>query len=122
MVTMILLLKRKQGMTPEQFRQHYETGHVALARKHLGHLFVDYRSCYPEETYGHANAGGGDEGYDAITRVDFADRAAYDEFLTICARPDVLAALSEDEARFLDRPAVRISLCEEVRTWTAADL
>ena len=75
MVTYILLLKRKPGMTKAQFREHYETSHVALAKKYLGHLFQDYRRHYPEESVGLMANGEwgsiGDEGYDAITKVDF---------------------------------------------------
>ncbi len=63
-----------------------------------------------------------DAAYDAITNIVFRDRAALDEFMRICSLPDVNSILSADEERFLDRPAMLVSICEEVRTWTAADL
>jgi hypothetical protein len=121
----MLLLKRKPGTTKEQFRQHYETSHVAMAKKYLGHLFLDYRRHYPESSIGLMTDGKWgelDDGYDAITKVDFKDRADYAEFERLCQLPDIQKALSEDEERFLDRARCRMSLCEEVRTWTAADI
>lgn len=127
MTTLVLLLKRKPGMSKEQFRHHYETSHVALAKKYVGHLFLDYRRHYVEATSGLADDGVNwaeklDGAYDAITKIVFQDKAALDEFQRICALPEVNAILKADEERFLDRPAMRVNVCEEVRTWTAADL
>jgi hypothetical protein len=125
MVTFVLLLKRKRGLTKEQFRHHYETSHVALAKKHFGHLFIDYRRHYVQT--GVVNDGASlidtpDAEYDAVTTVFLQDKAAVDEFQRIAALPDLSAILKADEERFLDRPAMRMMFCEEVRTWTAADL
>ena len=43
MVSMLVMIKRKAGMSEEQFRGYYETHHVALAKKHVYHLLSDYR-------------------------------------------------------------------------------
>ena len=124
MITYILLLKRKKGMTRAEFRHHYETSHVMLAKKFLGHLFLDYRRHFPIDSIKPSGeeAWFADEGFDAITKVDFKDQAAFDEFKRLCSLPHIKEALVEDEKRFLDREAVRVQVCEEVRTWTAADL
>ncbi|MFC1825459.1 EthD domain-containing protein [Thermodesulfobacteriota bacterium] len=127
MITLILLMKRKRGMSKEQFRHHYETSHVALAKKYLGHLFFDYRRHYVKTTSGLADDGVTmakkmDGAYDAITNIVFRDKDALDEFMRICSLPDVNSILSADEERFLDRPAMLVSICEEVKTWTATDL
>ena len=127
MIAMILLLKRKPGMTREQFRRHYETSHVMLAKKHLGHLFHDYRRHYVGDVIAMRGeevvVNGVEEGaYDVITKIVFKDQAALDEFWRIYAIPEVFAELRADEQAFLDMPTMRVNLCEEVRTWTAADL
>ena len=127
MIAMILLLKRKPGMTREQFRQHYETSHVMLAKKHLGHLFHDYRRHYVGDVIAMRGeevvVNGVEEGaYDVITKIVFRDQAALDEFWRIYAIPEVFAELRADEQAFLDMPTMRVNICEEVRTWTAADL
>lgn len=127
MIAMILLLKRKPGMTRQQFRQHYETSHVMLAKKHLGHLFHDYRRHYVGDVIAMRGeevvVNGVEEGaYDVITKIVFKDQAALDEFWRIYAIPEVFAELRADEQAFLDMPTMRVNICEEVRTWTAADL
>lgn len=128
MVTMILLLKRKPGMTHEEFREYYEKGHAMMAKKYFGHLFMDYRRHYVQRARGSRDPDArgvlrttAAESYDAITKIDFKDQADLDEFDRIASLPEVAADLRQDEAKFLDRDAIRVSICEEVRTWTAAD-
>lgn len=127
MIAMILLLKRKRGTTREQFRHHYETSHVMLAKKHVGHLFHDYRRHYVGDVISLSDQGAAvnavEEGaYDVITKIVFKDQSALDEFWRIYAIPEVFAELRADELSFLDLPSLRVSICEEVKTWTAADL
>ena len=98
-----------------------------LAKKHLGHLFHDYRRHYVgdviamrgEEVVVNAVEEGA---YDVITKIVFKDQAAVDEFWRIYAIPEVFAELRADEQCFLDMPTMRVNICEEVKTWTAADL
>jgi len=47
MAKLVFLLKRKPGTTKEQFREHYETSHVKLAEKYIGHLLTGYHRNYP---------------------------------------------------------------------------
>ena len=126
MITYMLLLKRKKNMTKAQFREHYESSHVALAKKYLGHLFMDYRRHYPVDTPGFVGEedrlSNDDESPDAITKVDFEDKAAFQEFKRLCQQPHIRDALVADEACFLDRERVRTYVCEQVRTWTADDV
>ena len=115
MIAMILLLKRKPGMTRQQFRQHYETSHVMLAKKHLGHLFHDYRRHYVgdviamrgEEVVVNAVEEGA---YDVITKIVFKDQAAVDEFWRIYAIPEVFAELRADDPI----PAYRLSAASKL--------
>ena len=128
MVTMILLLKRRSDMTHEEFRHYYENGHAMMAKKYFGHLFMDYRRHYVQRTRGSRNPDESgalrtreEDSYDAITKFDFKDQAGLDEFDRIASLPEVAVDLRQDEANFLDREAIRVSICEEVRTWTAMD-
>ena len=45
-IKVILMLKRKPGMTPAAFREEYETGHSRLGLKLFGHLWKEYRRNY----------------------------------------------------------------------------
>lgn len=113
----MLLLKRKEGMTPEAFREYYETSHVVLAYKYLGHLFRDYRRNYAQpigEPVGEEpNPGMADCPYDAITEIWLKDADAWQEMQRITADPVIGKIFMEDEENFLDRPALRMFPCVE---------
>lgn len=119
----MVLLKRKPGLTAEQFRDHYENNHVPLGEKFIGHLLVGFSRHYPgtmadfrSDDWTTGRMGQEDAGcaYDAISIYEFRDEAAVVEMTEILKRPEVSHALSEDEKRFLDRPACRMGLCDVV--------
>ncbi len=64
MVTMILMLKRRSGMSKEAFRDYYENGHAMMAKKYFAHLFMDYRRHYVNST----------RGAKTLTRVELSGR------------------------------------------------
>ncbi len=116
----MLILKRKQGMSAQAFQDYYEESHVALAHKYLGHLFLDYRRNYTlpvEDKQGdNPNPGVTDPGFDAITEIWLKDEAAWDEMQRIISDPEIGRIFMEDEENFLDRPALRIFPCFEVKS------
>jgi hypothetical protein len=118
----MLILKRKAGMSPEAFQEYYERSHVKLAHKYLGHLFADYRRNYTmpvEDKQGdNPNPGVTDPGFDAITEIWLKDAAAWDEMQRIISDPEIGRIFMEDEEHFLDRPALRIFPCFEVKSET----
>lgn len=114
----MLLLKRKAGMSPTEFRDYYEGSHVVLAYRHLGHLFADYRRNYVQQP-GPVN---GEEPnpallsenpFDAITEIWLHDAAAWQEMQRIISDPVIGKIFMEDEEHFLDRPALLIFPCDE---------
>ena len=46
MFKVIWLLRRKPGITIEQFRAHYENSHARLAQKYFGDLLLSYKRNY----------------------------------------------------------------------------
>lgn len=127
MITFVLMLKRKSGLTKEQFKEHYESSHVALAKKHVGHLFKDYLRNYINTTTfadasGYAFTESQNGAYDSITTMVFENEAAFAECFRILNQPEVKAAFQADEEKFMDRSKMCMNLCEGVRTWVTADL
>ena len=51
MIKILWLLKRKAGITPEQFRERYER-HARLGQELAGHLISRYKRNYKIETKG----------------------------------------------------------------------
>jgi hypothetical protein len=121
MFKVMWLLKRKQGITHEQFRNHYERSHVVMAHKHIGHLLIEYRRNYKTETWGGGvptEKGGGfgpvDWPYDCVTEWVMRDAAAFDEINRIFADPVIGKEFHDDEEHFLDREAVLLIKCNVV--------
>ncbi|UZW57242.1 EthD domain-containing protein [Sphingobium sp. JS3065] len=119
----IVLLKRKDGISPAEFRDHYENSHVPLGAKFIGHLLVHFSRHYPgmmadftSDDWSTGRMGDEDAGcaYDAISIYEFRDEAAIAEMAEILKQPHVSQALSEDEKKFLDRAACRMGLCDVI--------
>lgn len=49
MPKLIMLMKRKEGITFEQFREHYKGVHIPLVAGWVGHLMIDHRRYYPKD-------------------------------------------------------------------------
>lgn len=115
----MVLLKRKPGMTMEAFRAHYEGSHVVLAYKYLGHLMADYRRNYAlpvdpgAQSSDTANPGVADSPFDCITELWLHDHNAWLEMQRIISDPVTGKIFMDDEEHFLDRPSLRIFACEE---------
>lgn len=126
MAKLIFFLKRKAGITPEQFREHYERSHVRLAQKYIGHLLTGYVRNYPSfAALDPSNVAPGtqpapyDVGYDAITEMRVKDMAAIEEIGRIFNAPEVQPILKADERKFLDDKATVMIVCDEVDTGIA---
>lgn len=117
MIKIVYFIRRREGMSKEEFRDHYENSHVKLAHKYIGHLLLDYRRNYPETVSGIATGDGGahlEAPYDVVTEMRFENQQAIDEMLRIFAEPEINAILVEDEKRFVHRPSLVTMTVDEV--------
>ena len=126
MAKLIFFLKRKPGITPEQFREHYEKSHVRYAQKYIGHLLTGYTRNYPIfATLDPSNVPAGSEpkpydtGYDAVVEMRVKDDAALEEIGRIFNDPQIQPILKEDERKFLDDSSTVMIVSDEVDTGTA---
>ena len=110
----IVMVRRKRGLTPEQFRQGYETSHSRIAVRLFGHLWLSYRRNYL--TLGHSFSGGGetqvpdDVGFDAVSEFVLRDAAAEAEMSRIAA--ENWDMIKEDEAKWFDQAHCWTMACE----------
>jgi EthD domain len=112
MLKVIHLIKRQPHLTHQQFREHFEASHAAMALKYCGHLFVDYQRNYVDKVWGGGDArdpGSGygemDWGWDLMSEWTVADQAALDEIYRIMETPGFKEQFWADEDRFIDRKA-----------------
>jgi hypothetical protein len=113
MYKVIHLVKRKSHLTHEQFRDHFERSHAAMAMKFCGHLFPGYRRNYVKTASFGGDSRLGDPGYgpkewhwDLISEWMLPDEAAYIEVLRIMQLPDIGKLFQDDEDRIMDRRSI----------------
>jgi uncharacterized protein (TIGR02118 family) len=118
MKKLTFLFKRKPGMTPEQFREHYENRHVPLALRLLPY-FSDYARNYIRHDLAYRPEGlhiDNAPSFDVVTEVTFATDADYDLMMSRLADPTVAKQIIEDEERFMDRKATLMFFVDEEKT------
>jgi uncharacterized protein (TIGR02118 family) len=97
---LILFVKRKSGISHEEFRQHYESCHAPLAWSKLSGKLVKYKRNYLSSFPGLP-----EPIYDCITEFWFADKEALDGALT-WTRSEAGQILAQDEEKFMERPTM----------------
>lgn len=102
----IVLLKKKNGLTREQFIDYYENTHVPLIRRLLPSI-GEYRRNYLDLSLGTKPDPAHHPGFDVVTEIWFADSVAWERFIADARTPEIAAAIAKDELNFLDRSANR---------------
>lgn len=127
MYKVLWFLARKQDITHEQFRAHYEGSHAPLAMKHFGHLFLEYRRNYRNETFGGGviENGGASFGprpwaYDVAAEWVLVDKAAFDTIMSALSETDLGRVFYADEEHFLDRESIFLVKCDVCETAISA--
>jgi len=114
MVKLVCLLKRKKGLSFEEFKDYYENNHAHLANGHLTEAVKYERRYLTPAMPGYLESGEETPGmYGCLTEVWFERREDMEENLAVLADPEKAAAVIEDEERFLDRPQLRFFVVEE---------
>jgi uncharacterized protein (TIGR02118 family) len=109
----VVLLRRKPGMTREEFVDYYENHHVPLALGLMPSISRHVRNYVNHDTVSSRRQASGENSgpapyFDVITEVWFDDEAAHRAFRDALSDPEVVRVLQEDEDRFLD-PLVKQS-------------
>jgi hypothetical protein len=115
MIKVVVFLTRLPQVDREAFKAYYETSHAPMIARLLP-MISGYERNYPE--VGKVRPPEGvtvDEavGFDAMTVMRFADRAAFDAWKAALKDPETLRIIHEDEARFLDNTKTRLFVMDE---------
>lgn len=118
MIKVVVLLKRRAGLSHEEFMNYYEQQHVPLVRKLLPTIGRYTRSYLGGRESVSEHRQEGQKGsptpyFDVITEVWFEDEAAYDHFVGALKDPQTSQRLGEDEAKFLDPSVIQTFRVEE---------
>lgn len=108
-VTVITLLKRREGMSKADFIAYYERHHRRIGEQVLGGYATRYvrRFLHPADGEDHEHDA------DVVMEIDFPNAATRDACFAAMADPATLAMIQEDEARLFDRNRIRTFAVEE---------
>ena len=115
MIKVMLLLKRRPGLSLAEFIERYESVHVPLAEKHatpqLRHYERHYLHPSPEDLYGNPVE---EPEYDVLTELWYESMEAFTaQQEGIRRHPERLAAIIADEEQLFDRSRSRLAFVED---------
>ncbi|KAJ5151153.1 uncharacterized protein N7482_010405 [Penicillium canariense] len=126
---------RKPGVSPEDFKQHYEA-HIDLFKRLVGEDFpLTHRRTYIERTASDTAAVDAsprnattpatvilgrqsDYDFDCLAELTFADRAAWDACTAKVLSPEIQAQIAADEAKFWDSSKTGVLVIGDVTETT----
>jgi hypothetical protein len=110
---LLLFLKRKPGLSLEEFRDYYENRHIPLVMTYMAGAERYFRRFIEHPP-------GQELDFDVITEVWLKERQALDFVMTMLARDGMPPEVIADEERFMDRPKSRFCSVIESETPTEA--
>jgi len=109
MIKVVLLVRRRPGISREEFRRYYEAHHAPLAARQLRGCVRYVRNFVVEEI-------GGDPGFDCVTEFWYDLDGPWREARAQIASEAARRALREDEAHFMDRESMQVVVVAECET------
>ncbi len=111
------MMKRKPGISAEEFRDYYENKHVKLFTKYmempgLEHYVRRYLTPFPGLMTGTSM----DSGYDVIMEVWFTDKELFEVFRDGKEDQAFRDMVVQDELNFIDRESMSFNIVEECVT------
>ena len=107
------LLKRRPGMSVEEFREYYESNHRVIGEKYLKgnaeRYIRRFLNPYPHPLTGEEV----EPEYDVLLEIWYKDQAAFEATGAKLTTPEAAKEISEDEEKLFDRPAMRFFSVEE---------
>ena len=116
MYKVIGLLKRRPGMSPEEFREYYESNHRVIGEKYLKKFAVRYLRRYLQGFADPITGKIAEQEYDVLLEIWYRDKQAFEEANRLFAEPDICDEIATDEEKLFDRSASRFFSLEEVES------
>jgi uncharacterized protein (TIGR02118 family) len=111
----MVFIKRKPGMSMEDFVSYYENNHAPLGARIVGNLKKytrNYITPYGNDVYAKAD----ELPYDVVTEIWFEDRAEFERGMANLTEPRAAATIAEDEENLFDRSSIRFVIADEWET------
>ena len=115
MFKILLFMKRRPGMSRDEFMRYYEDRHVPLALKYANGMTAYKRTFLQPRT--HFETGECAElDFDVITELSFEDEETWSRTLKYLATGPMPDEIVEDEKQLFDRSSFRVATSTEFVT------
>lgn len=108
-VTVLTLLKRREGMSKADFIAYYESRHRLIGEKVLSGWATRYVRRHLHPLDGQT----AEHDYDVVLEIDFPDQQTCDACFAAMVDPAVMDEIVADEERLFDRTRMRTYRIEE---------
>lgn len=112
MIKTIAFLKRKAGLTREEFIQYYESRHAPLILS-IAPQVCEYRRNFLLPEGAITAPGAAPLDFDVVTELWYPDRAAFEAAMAAFTSPANAARIAADEEQVFERAFTRFYLVEE---------
>lgn len=112
----VVFIKRKAGMSREDFIDYYENKHAELCRRILPRSYI-YRRNYlvhddPMLKVDNRGGAGDEMEFDVVTESVFGTREEAQALMDAFARPEVYSQIKADEANFVEPGYAKMYIVE----------
>ena len=115
MYKVMVMIKRKRGMSMDEFIDYYESRHAPLGVAKVPNLKRYVRHFI--RPYGNAIYGADvDPTYDVLTELWFDDEADFKRGMDYLSDPQTAAIIAEDEEQLFERSSIRFMIMEDHET------
>ena len=112
MIRFVMTMRKKPGLSTDEFRRYYESHHRLLGEKHLKGFASRYVRRFLDPLP--ARRGCEDEPvYDVLLEIWYPDLATYEACSLHLSQPEIAREIAEDEARLFDRSSMRSYLTSD---------
>ena len=111
----IVLIRRKPGMSREDFIDYYENNHAPLGASKVPNL-VKYVRHYIRPFGNDVYAADAEPPYDVLTEIWFENEEEFHKGMAYLSEPETAALIGADEEKLFDKSSIRFMTMEDYET------
>lgn len=113
MIKMVTLLKRRPGMSMDEFIDYYESTHRLIGESVIKPHAVYYARRYLDPIPNVLTGESEEPDHDVLMEIWFPDQAAFDAAMAAITDPEHRKIIEADEVKLFDRPKMRSFIVRE---------
>jgi len=115
MIKVISPMKRRSGMSVEDFRKYYENSHRIMGEKYLEGFAIKYIRRYTNPLLDRSGNLNNPE-FDVLLEIWYPDMETFEACKEKLSEPDVIKEIREDEEKLFDTAYMRSYIVDEYQS------